>query len=112
MIHLHDILLFAFPLCTSALLLAALHWLPWNGGAKELDRITAYTVGTSVVVGVPVLTMVLAAALQLNRNELFWAAMLLTNMLVSGGTVKLCYWIDSTRTVTLDEVSHATTSGR
>lgn len=105
-IELRDILLFGAPLVASSLSLALMHFLPWNGGAKELERTTAYALGTIVTVGVPAMTMVVANALGLHRNELFWATLLIVNALVSGGTVNIAYWVDSFRAITLDEVSN------
>lgn len=102
-LQLADILLFAAPLAASSVTLAALHWVPWNGGTKPLERTTAYTVGTLVTVGVPATTMIMAALLGLAHGELFWAALLLVNALVSGATVKGCYWLDGTRAISLDE---------
>lgn len=103
-IELRDILLFGTPLGASALSLGLMHWLPWNGGAKALERTTAYALGTIVTVGIPAMTMLVAHALGLHRNELFWAALLIVNALVSGGTVNAAYWIDNSRAITLDEV--------
>jgi len=101
-IPLHNLLLFAAPLGTSALTLAAMHWFP---GAQQVQRPTAYALGTIVTVGVPAAAMLLAAALGLSRGELFWATLLLTNALVSGATVNIAHWIDSKKPLTLDEVA-------
>lgn len=101
-----DALLLILPPVFSAATLAAMHWFPWNGGVEPLDRVKAYTAGTLVVVGVPVITMLIAAFLGLDRGQLFWAALLVVNTLVSGGTVSLAYWIDSKRALTLED-SHA-----
>ncbi len=98
-----DILLFVLPLLFSAITLAALHWFPWYSGTRPLSRVAAYTAGTSVVVGVPVVTMLLAASLGIHRLEWFWAALLVANTAVSGGTVSLAYWIDSRRALTLED---------
>jgi hypothetical protein len=98
-----DVLLFVLPLLISALSLAAMHWFPWHGGARPLGRIAAYSAGTTVVVGVPVLTMLLAATLGMHRLEWFWATLLVANTAVSGGTVSLAYWIDSRRALTLED---------
>lgn len=98
-----DALLFGLPLLFSSITLAAMHWFPWHNGARPLDRVPAYAAGTLVVVGVPVLTMLLAASLGLHRLEWFWAALFTANSLVSGGTVSLAYWIDSRRAVTLED---------
>lgn len=103
-VELRDILLFGTPLVTSALSLGLMHWLPWNGGAKELERPTAYALGTIVTVGVPAMTMLVAHALGMARTELFWASLLIINALVSGATVNIAYWVDSGRAITLDEV--------
>lgn len=102
-LQLGDIVLFAAPLAASSVTLALMHFLPWNNGAKPLERTTAYALGTAVTVGVPVWTMIVAAALNLPHSELFWAAFLVCNALVSGATVKGCYWIDGTRAISLDE---------
>lgn len=111
-LQLGDIVLFAAPLAASAISLTALHWLPWNGGTKPLERTTAYALGTLVTVGVPALTMIMTALLGLHYGELFWAALLLVNALVSGATVKSCYWLDGTRAISLDEVHHGRSAGR
>ena len=101
-IPLHDLLLFVAPLGASATTLAAMHWFP---GAQQLERTTAYAVGTIATVGIPAATMLLAAALGFARDELFWASLLLVNALVSGATVNLAYWIDSKLPITLDKVA-------
>ena len=98
-----DALLFGLPLLFSSITLAALHWFPWHNGARPLGRVAAYAAGTAVVVGVPVLTMLTAATLGYHRLEWFWAVLLVANTLVSGGTVRLAYWIDSRRAVTLED---------
>lgn len=98
-----DALLVGIPLLFSATILAAMHWFPWHSGTRPLGRVAAYTAGTLVVVGVPVLTMLIAALFGLHRTEWFWAAFLIANTLVSGGTVSLAYWIDSRRAVTLED---------
>lgn len=109
-IELQDAVLFAVPLAASAVSLTALHFLPWNGGTKPLERTAAYAVGTLVTVGVPASTMIVSALLGLAHGELFWAALLLVNALVSGATVKGCYWLDGTRAISLDEArGHANT---
>jgi hypothetical protein len=56
-----------------------------------LDRVTAYTLGTAVVVGFPVTAMMAAAAMQIPQHELFWAALLIVNTAASGATVNLAY---------------------
>lgn len=101
---------FAAPPAASSLALAALHWFPWHGGARPLARVDAYAVGTLVVVGVPVATMLLTAALGIVYGQLFWAALLAANVAVSGATVRLAYWIDSRKALTLED-AHAA-SGR
>lgn len=98
-----DVLIFVLPLVFSAITLAAMHWFPWHSGTRPLGRVAAYTAGTTVVVGVPVLTMLLAAVLGIHRLEWFWAALLVANTAVSGGTVSLAYWIDSRRALTLED---------
>ena len=102
-----DLLLFGLPLLFSAVSLFALHWFPWHGGARPLSRTDAYTIGTLIVVGLPVLTMLLGALLGQLRGQVFWAVLLLANMAVSGATVHLAYWIDSRRALTLED-RHAT----
>lgn len=99
-------LLFVGPLVASATLLAALHWFPWNRGARPLTRIAAYTVGTLVIVGVPVLAMLLAVGLQRPQGELFWVALLVANTGISGLTVKICYYVDAGRALTLEDAAH------
>lgn len=109
-IEVADIVLFALPLAASAISLTTLHFLPWNGGTKPLERTTAYAVGTLVTVGVPASTMIMAALLGLHYGELFWAALLVVNALVSGAAVNVCYWLDGTRAISLDEArGHANT---
>ena len=98
-----DALLCLLPLLISALSLAVIHWFPWHGGARPLGRIAAYSAGTAIVVGVPVVTMLVAAYLGQHRLEWFWIGLLLTNTAVSGGTVSLAYWIDSRRALTLED---------
>lgn len=102
-----DVLLFVVPLLISASALAALHWFPWHNGTRPLGRLAAYTVGTSVVVGVPVTTMLVAAGLGEHRLEWFWAALLLANSAVSGATVGIAHWIDARSALTLED-GHAT----
>lgn len=106
-LELADLVVFGAPLGVSAITLAALHWFPWHGGAKPLDRLSAYSAGTLVVVGVPVTAMLLTAALGLMHGQLFWALLMIANMLVSGATVHLAYWIDSRRALTLEDAHHA-----
>ncbi len=72
-----------------------------------LTRIEAYTAGTLVTVGVPALTMLLAAAVGMPQGELFWAALLTANAVVSGLTVKAAYWYDSRRAITRQDVHDA-----
>lgn len=107
-LELADIVVFCTPGVLSSLTLAALHWFPWHGrGYASLSRIAAYTMGTLVVVGVPVATMLLTATLGIVYGQVFWAAVLVANMLVSGATVHLAYWIDSRRALTLEDAHHA-----
>lgn len=108
-IEVGDALLFVAPLCASAVTLAAMHWFP---GAKELEKPQAYALGTLVTVGVPAVTMLLAEVLALPQGGLFWAAFLLMNALVSGFTVNGCYWLDSKRAISLDEVADAARANR
>ena len=98
-------LLFIGPLMASAVSLTALHYFPWNRGVRPLKRTTAYALGTLVTVGVPVVAMLVAALVGVSRGELFWAALLTLNALVSGGTVNACYWIDGTRALTLEDAA-------
>lgn len=105
-IEVSDMILFVAPLVTSSLSLAALHWLPWNRGVRPLTRTTAYTVGTLVTVGVPVMAMLTAALLEIPHGELFWAAVLVANALVSGATVNACYLIDSVRALSLEDMAN------
>ena len=98
-----DVLLFVLPILFSVVSLAALHWFPWHSGARPLGRVAAYAVGTAVVVGVPVLTMLVVAALGIHRLEWFWATLLVANAAFGGGTVCLAYWIDSRRALTLED---------
>lgn len=111
-IDLRDALLFVTPLAVSALSLTAMHFFPWHRGAKPLARTTAYALGTLATVGIPALTMLLAAVLSMPQGELFWAALLLCNALVSGGAVNFCYWIDASRAISLDEVYEGTSHAR
>jgi len=104
-IEVRDILLFGTPLVISSLSLATLHWLPWNRGVRELKRTTAYAMGTLVTVGVPAVTMLVAALLAMPQGEVFWAALLLVNALVSGATVNACYMVDAVRALTLEDVA-------
>lgn len=98
-----DVLLFVLPILFSVVSLAALHWFPWYSGARPLGRVAAYAAGTAVVVGVPVLTMIVVAALGIHRLEWFWATLLVVNTAFSGGTVSLAHWIDSRRALTLED---------
>lgn len=107
MVRLADLLIFAAPLLVSALTLAWMHWFPWKSDADILTRIEAYTAGTLVTVGVPVLAMLTAAALGLRYGELFWACLLTTNAAVSGLTVKAAYWYDGKRAISHEDVRNA-----
>ncbi len=109
-LELADIVVFCAPLVASAVTLSAMHWFPWHGGAKPLSRTSAYAMGTLITTGVPVTAMLLTAALGLFYGQLFWASLLAANVLVSGATVHLAYWIDSRRALTLED-AHAD-SGR
>lgn len=40
------------------------------------------------------------------RGELFWAALLVVNALISGATVNACYWIDGARALTLEDAAN------
>lgn len=103
-IEIADVLLFVAPLAASTLALTAMHFFPWHRGARPLRRVDAYALGTLVTVGVPVLTMLLAAVLAMPQRELFWAALLTVNSLVSGATVSACYAIDNGRALGLEDV--------
>lgn len=105
-IEVRDALLFATPLVVSSLALTAMHFFPWNRGVRPLERTTAYALGTLVTVGVPVLAMLAAALLAMPQGELFWAALLIVNALVSGATVNGCYWLDKSRGLTLEDVAN------
>jgi hypothetical protein len=107
MVRLADLLMFAAPLFVSALALACMHWFPWKSDADILTRIEAYTAGTLVTVGVPVLAMLAAAALGLRYGELFWACLLTVNAVVSGATVKAAYWYDGKRAIGRQDVADA-----
>lgn len=107
-LQLRDVLLFGVPLVLSSTLLGLLHWFPWNGGSVELTRMQAYTTGTLVVVGVPVAAMLVASAVEMEAGQLFWAALLVANTVVSGATVKVAYWIDSGKAIGQEEMSHGT----
>lgn len=106
-IELVDILTFSTPILVSSLSLAAAHWFPWHNGARPLRRQSAYTVGTAVVVGVPVATMLLSVALGAHYPTLFWAALLAVNTVMAGATVNVAYWIDSRRAIGHGEVANA-----
>jgi hypothetical protein len=106
-ILLQDAVVFLAPPVASTVTLAALHWFPWHGGIRPLSRVVAYALGTGVTVGVPVITMVLTAALGLAYGSLFWAALLLANAFISGAAVGMAYWIDGHRALTLDDWSEA-----
>lgn len=103
-----EAVLFATPVALSITTLSAAHWFPWHWGAKPLDRLTAYTVGTSVVVGYPVLAMLLAVATGQHIGTLFWALLLIANTVASGATVQVAYWIDSRKAVGLEGTNNAT----
>jgi hypothetical protein len=98
-------LLFGIPVALSVTSLAALHWYPWNRGTQPLSRLAAYAVGTSVVVGFPVAAMLVAMALHMPQTELFWSSLLIANTAASGATVKLAYWIDGSRAVSLEDTA-------
>ena len=103
MVALSDILLFGVPVALSMSTLAALHFYPWNKGTRPLKRTTAYTIGTAVVVGLPVAAMFAAMGLDKPQNEAFWALLLIVNTVASGATVHACYWVDDNRAVTPQE---------
>lgn len=103
--YINNALLFGATHVVSALALTTAHYFPWLPNRGELDRVTAYAIGTAVVVGMPVVTMMLAYLTGNHRSELFWVALLLINTLVCGATVRLAYWIDDQRIkpISLDE---------
>ncbi len=102
-LELRSALLFGVSIALSVTTLAAMHWYPWNRGTAPLARTTAYAMGTSIVVGFPVIAILIASALGLQYSQLVWAALLVANTAVSGATVKTAYWIDSAKAITLDE---------
>jgi len=102
-----DILLLSLPPLFSAVVLAAQHWFPWHSGVRPLSRLQAYVAGTSVVVGVPVVAMLIAHVGGIERPVLFWALLLVLNTVAGGLTVMAAYWIDSKRAVGLEEVHAA-----
>jgi hypothetical protein len=104
-VRLMDVVLVSATLSATSSVLAVMHWFPWHGGARALRRTTAYAMGTSVVVGVPALAMVLVAAMGFAYREVFWAALLVVNALVAGVTVNVAYWIDGKRAVGHREVA-------
>lgn len=106
-IQLSDALLFLLPPAVSGVLLLALHWFPWHNGVRDLDRMTAYAVGTVVTVGVPVTAMLVAAAQSLVYGPLFWAMLLLVNTAACGLAVSFAYWVDGQRALSLDDVAEA-----
>lgn len=101
------LLLFIVLLVVSALALMTLHFFP---GREGMDRRVAYTLGTLVTVGGPVVAMLLVWLLGQSRSELFWSGLLVTNTIWSGAVVQFCYWIDSRKPLTLDEVHHGSTA--
>lgn len=103
-----ELVLFVTPIALSCSTLAATHWFPWHNGTQPLQRTTAYAVGTSVVVGFPVLAMLISAAWQLDIGALFWALLLMANVAASGTTVLAAYWIDGRRALSGNEVHDAT----
>lgn len=104
-INLTDLLTVALPIGATSTTLAAMHWFPWHGGTRPLARTTAYMMGTAVVVGAPVATMVLTAALGVQYSSLFWAGLLVANTAVAGATVNLAYWIDQRRAISHADVT-------
>jgi len=103
--ELQDLLLFSIPVGLSMTTLATMHWYPWNKGTRPLKRVAAYTMGTVVVVGYPVATMFVANALKMSHGEVFWALLLIANVVLSGITVNVAYWIDGNRAVSLEETN-------
>lgn len=103
-LQLQDALLFGVPILLSASTLAWMHFYPWNKGTRPLSRVDAYTMGTAVVVGFPVVAMLIADALQMGKDERFWAVHLIVNAIISGITVKTAYWVDENRPVSTEEV--------
>lgn len=106
-LQLRDVLLFGVPLALSASSLAAMHWYPWRGeGNLRLTRVEAYSMGTLVVVGLPVAAMGLSIAMQIVVSLWFWMALLVANMLVGGATVSVAYWVDEKRPLGLEGRDH------
>lgn len=104
----NDLLIFGMTGVVSGLALLAAHYFPWNRNRAELERTTAYAIGTSVVVGVPVIAMLLTVLMGDSRGELFWALLLVANTAVCGTTVKLAYWVDEhqVKPISLDEARY------
>jgi hypothetical protein len=98
-----DVLLFGVPITLSASTLFWMHFFPWNKGTRPLGYIARYSMGTTCVVGFPVIAMLVADAMQMPHDERWWASHLIANVAVSGLTVMLAYWIDSNRAVTAEE---------
>lgn len=103
-IHPIDLLVFVLPIVITAASLAAAHWFPWNNGTARPDRITAYTVGVTLLLGWPVLTMLIVSGLGAGYREPFWAALLAANSIVGGATVRFAYWVDAQRAVDAEAV--------
>jgi predicted permease len=101
-----DILLFVVPIVLAAALLWGMHFYPWNRRAKPLEPISAYTMGTAVVVGMPIAAMLTAVALDMRKDELFWALHLAVSTCTCGITVKVAYLVDDSDPISLDEVNH------
>jgi len=109
MLQLSDVLTFAFSYVVSALALGVLHWLPFAGTEELRDRRICYAMGSSVVVGVPAVAMLLSDALAKPHSGTFWAALIVTNLFVSGLAVQVCYWIDDrhAKPISMDEIYDA-----
>ncbi len=88
-------------LAFSALALSLLHWFPWP---KRPACGEAYALGTAVLVGAPVATMVLTHAAGQALGQLFWAGLLVANAVIGGATLLLAYGIDKRRPVNLEDV--------
>lgn len=112
MLQLSDVLVFVLCFVASALALATLHWMPFAGTEELRDRRLCYALGTCVTVGVPALALLLTDALGQHHDERFWAALLLSNMVICGLTVQVCYWIDDRHQqprppITLEDIEDA-----
>lgn len=102
-LHLGDALLVGLPIILSASTLLWMHWYPWNKGAKPLGYLARYVLGTVCLVGIPIITFLVADALSMQRGLRWVALFLALNAVISGIAVRIAYWIDDNRAVTLEE---------